>query len=105
MARARQTELIAAAETTSDPETILREVGMLIPSDEPVPTLEHAILSANCFGLSATTMLGQRAYFAVVDENGQVLDMGDHVAQAAWLLMVEAWRNFLIGGKRPVIAS
>lgn len=70
---------------------------MLLPPPDPIPVLANAVLSANCFGLSATTRDGSTAYLAIVDERGNVLEMGDHIAKASWYLMLQAWQNFLEG--------
>lgn len=70
---------------------------MLLPSPDPIPPLANAVLSANCFGLNAATRDGDIAYLAIVDEQGKVLEAGDHVARASWLLMLIALQNFLEG--------
>lgn len=69
---------------------------MLI-DDTEIPPLSNAVLSANCFGLYAETKDRRKAHLAIVDERGNVLEMGDHVEQAAWGLMLNARNNFLMG--------
>lgn len=70
---------------------------MLITEDLEAPPLRNAVLSANCFGLYVETKNQRKAYLAIVDERGNVLEMGDHVEQAAWILMLQARNNFLMG--------
>ena len=66
-----------------------------------IPTtggLTQAILTAVCFeGLSAQTREGQKASFAIVDENGKVIERGPAVAQEAWNVMLACYKNFLVG--------
>lgn len=70
---------------------------MMLPETAPVPELANAALFANCFGITATTKDGTPALLAVVDEQGNILESGPHVARAAWLIMLRAWNNFLEG--------
>lgn len=70
---------------------------MLLTDEKDIPALANAILSANCFGISAATKDGRPARLAIVDENDQVLEAGEHVAKAAWYLMINARNNFLEG--------
>jgi hypothetical protein len=70
---------------------------MMFIDDLEIPPLPNALLSANCFGLYAETKDRRKAHLAIVDERGNVLEMGDHVEQAAWGLMLKARNNFLMG--------
>lgn len=48
-------------------------------------------------GLSAATPDGRPAKLAVVDHEGKIIADGPEVAQAAWEVCVNAYRNFLMG--------
>lgn len=66
-----------------------------IPKAEP---LEHADLSAVCYeGITVSTREGRPAALAIVDEDGNVLEVGPQVARAAWGVMVACWKQFLAG--------
>lgn len=70
---------------------------MLLINLEDIPALTNAKLSATCAGIVAETPDGRPAKLAVVDESGAVLEAGEDVEKAAWLLMLLARRNFLEG--------
>lgn len=70
---------------------------MMLTSETPIPPIGNATLSANCFGLSVSTKEGKKAHLAIVDEQGEVLEMGEDVRVAVWLLMLNARNNFLEG--------
>jgi hypothetical protein len=76
---------------------------MLLINPSEIPAFEHVDLSANCFGIEAKTKDGKPARLAVVDESGAVLESGADVKQAAWLLMLLAWRNYLEGNGHVTI--
>lgn len=40
---------------------------------------------------------GQPATLAIVDQHGNVIEAGPHVAAAAWNASIESYRNFLKG--------
>lgn len=70
---------------------------MLIIDPADIPAFANADLSANAFGIEAKTKDGKPARLAIVDESGSVLEAGENVQKAAWLLMLLARRNFLEG--------
>jgi hypothetical protein len=70
---------------------------MLLIDPSEIPAFEHVDLSANCFGIEAKTKDGKPARFAIVDESGKVLEAGENVNKAAWVMMRLALRNFLEG--------
>jgi len=60
--------------------------------------LTQATLTAVCFeGLSAETREGQKATFAIIDENEKVIERGPVVARDAWNVMLACYKNFLVG--------
>jgi len=64
----------------------------------PNPQLTATRISATVStGFSATTADGKPARLAVVDEEGNVIEVGDHVAWAAWRVCVEVQENFWQG--------
>jgi hypothetical protein len=48
-------------------------------------------------GLTAVTADGRPAHFAIVDEDGNVIAIGKEVAEAAWTVSINAYREFLSG--------
>lgn len=70
---------------------------MLILDPNDIPALPNAKLTATSAGITAETRDGRKARLAIVDEAGAVLEAGDDVEKAAWLLMLLARRNFLEG--------
>jgi hypothetical protein len=70
---------------------------MLIINPAEIPAFKTCDLSANCSGIQATTKDGKPAMLAIVDETGAVLAAGADVRQAAWSLMLLAYRNYLEG--------
>ncbi|MBB2918286.1 hypothetical protein [Cupriavidus alkaliphilus] len=67
----------------------------------------HCAISAVSFqGLTVTTADGRPAKLAVIDADGNVLDAGRDVENAAFKVAVEAYRNFLMGsGHLRVLAK
>lgn len=64
----------------------------------PNPHLTTACISATVStGFTATTADGKQARLAIVDEDGNVIEVGDHVAWAAWRVCVEVQENFWQG--------
>lgn len=56
------------------------------------------IISALSYeGLTAVTADGRPATFALLDEDGKVIDAGNHIAKAAWKTSINAYRKFLMG--------
>lgn len=65
-------------------------------------TIEHQPINGTISavaheGLSATTPDGRPARLAIVDDAGNIIDSGPAVAAAAWNVVIESHRNFLIG--------
>lgn len=48
-------------------------------------------------GLSVTTKEGKRAFFAIVDESGRVIEEGEAVAKEAYSVALAVYKNFRIG--------
>lgn len=60
--------------------------------------LTCVIISAVCFeGLSAETREGRKAVFAIIDEDGNVIEAGPAVAKEAWNVTLACYKNFLVG--------
>jgi hypothetical protein len=55
------------------------------------------ICAAFVGGLTAQTPAGHAAIFAVLDENGRVVDSGDAVSNAIWRVCLEAHKKFWLG--------
>lgn len=84
-----------------------RAPSMSIASTAAPTALYNAVLNAVAHeGITATTRDGKPARLAVVDDYGNVLEVGDTVAAAAWRVVVECYENLLIGkGHIRVIAG
>lgn len=64
----------------------------------PTGQLRNSELSAVVHeGITAKASNGQPAIFAIIDEEGNVLDSGAAVALEAWNVMLNSWKNFLQG--------
>ena len=64
----------------------------------PTGALTGATISAVCFeGLSAETREGRKALFAIIDEDGKVIEAGPAVAKEAWNVTLACYKNFLVG--------
>lgn len=60
--------------------------------------LTHSEISAVSFeGLRVTTASGEPATLAVLDKDGNIIDVGPGVLREAFNVAVEAYRNFLKG--------
>lgn len=60
--------------------------------------LENSIISARCFEpFTVTTRDGKPARIAIIDDQGNIIDTGDAVAREAWNVMVNVYKNYLIG--------
>jgi hypothetical protein len=61
-------------------------------------TLETSIISAVAHeGLTVTTRDGKTARIAIIDEDGNVLEAGEAVAEEAWNVSIACYKNFLQG--------
>ncbi|MCY1256153.1 hypothetical protein D9M68_51650 [compost metagenome] len=70
----------------------------------PNPTIDGASLKATVStGFTASGPEGQPARMAIVDEYGNILAVGDHVAWAAWRVCVEVQENFWEGQGHLVV--
>jgi hypothetical protein len=64
----------------------------------PAPDLDNSQVAAQAHtGLQITTADGRLARLAIIDEAGNVLDVGQPVADACWQAAVTSYRNMLIG--------
>ncbi|BAP43910.1 putative uncharacterized protein [Pseudomonas sp. StFLB209] len=69
-------------------------------------TLKHSCVSANVnSGFQLTTIDGRQARLAVVDEYGNIVDVGDAVAKEVWNVSVKVYKNFQIGQGHIVVHS
>lgn len=69
-------------------------------------TLEHGHISANVSsGYKFTTSDGRPARLAIVDDDGNVVEVGDSVAKEAWNVCVAVIKNFKIGQGHIVVHS
>lgn len=60
--------------------------------------LENSIISARCFEpFTVTTRDGKSAQLAIIDDQGNIIDGGDAVAKEAWNVMINVYKNYLIG--------
>ncbi|MEN7431772.1 hypothetical protein VA599_13510 [Chromobacterium sp. TRC.1.1.SA] len=63
-----------------------------------IGSLEKADMSAVIFeGLTVKTAEGKPAQLAIVDVDGNVIEMGNQVAMEAWNVAISSYKNFLIG--------
>ncbi|MDF0501573.1 hypothetical protein POK33_12675 [Burkholderia cenocepacia] len=67
-------------------------------ADTQITAAIASTISAVSFqGLSIITPDGRPATLAVVDQNGNVVDIGPPVMRAVWDIAIRSYRNFLIG--------
>lgn len=60
--------------------------------------MRTAVISAVIFeGLSVKKCDGRAARLAIIDESGNVIEAGEEVAAAAWNVVIDCYKNFLIG--------
>jgi hypothetical protein len=70
----------------------------------PNPTINGACMKATVStGFTVTSPDGKPARMAIVDENGNILAVGDDVSWAAWRVCVEAQENFWEGQGHLVV--
>lgn len=68
------------------------------PRSESRAILHHSCVSAVIWErYTITTADGKPATLAVVDERGNVLDIGPEVQQEVWDLAILAYRKYLVG--------
>lgn len=61
-------------------------------------TLANAIISGVTHeGLTITTKDGRPARLAVIDADGNIIEIGQAVAKEAWNVTLAVYKNFLIG--------
>ncbi|ORL70294.1 hypothetical protein B7H19_05970 [Pseudomonas putida] len=69
-------------------------------------TLEHGCISANVTtGYRFTTTDGRPARLAIIDDQGNVVEAGETVAQEAWNVCIAVIKNFKIGQGHIVVHS
>lgn len=69
-------------------------------------TLEHGCISANVTtGYRFTTSDGRSARLAIIDDEGNVVEAGESVAQEAWNVCIAVIKNFKIGQGHIVVHS
>lgn len=69
-------------------------------------TLEHARISANInTGYQLTTADGRPARLAIVDVDGNIIEVGETVAKEAWNVCIAVQKNFWIGQGHLVVHS
>lgn len=60
--------------------------------------LTQAAITAVCFeGLTAETREGRKAMFAIIDEDGKIIEAGPAVAKEAWNITIACYKQFLVG--------
>lgn len=60
--------------------------------------LQTATISAVIHeGLTVQTRNGKKARLAIIDEDGNILEAGDTVAQEAWNVSIASFKNFMRG--------
>ncbi len=66
---------------------------------DPKPSaLRNSIVSAVSFeGLSITTINGEPATLAILDKDGNIIEMGPNVAREVWNVSLASYKNFLKG--------
>lgn len=70
----------------------------MITGIRPTGSLNNAIISARCFEpFDVKTCDGKPARLAIIDEQGNILADGPEVAKEAWNLMINVYKNYLIG--------
>lgn len=68
--------------------------------------LEHGCISANVTtGYRFTTADGRPARLAIIDDQGNVVEAGESVAQEAWNVCIAVIKNFKIGQGHIVVHS
>lgn len=66
--------------------------------DAITDTLSAAIISGVAHeGFTCTARDGKRLHMALVDDDGNIVDAGQHVAQEAWNVCIQVQHNFWIG--------
>lgn len=69
-------------------------------------TLEQARISANVnTGFQLTTADGRPARLAIIDADGNILEVGPAVAKEAWNVCIAVQKNFWIGQGHLVVHS
>lgn len=69
-------------------------------------TLAHGCISANVTtGYRFTTADGRPARLAIIDDQGNVVEAGEAVAQEAWNVCIAVIKNFKIGQGHIVVHS
>ncbi|UBM24225.1 hypothetical protein K8374_17875 [Pseudomonas sp. p1(2021b)] len=68
--------------------------------------LEHSCISANVTtGYRFTTADGRPARLAIIDDQGNVVEAGETVAQETWNVCVTVIKKFMIGQGHIVVHS
>ncbi|MDT3749777.1 hypothetical protein [Pseudomonas kurunegalensis] len=66
--------------------------------DATTDTLSTAIISGVSHeGFTCTARDGRRLRMALVDDDGNIVEVGQHVAQEAWNVCIQVQHNFWIG--------
>ena len=61
-------------------------------------TLQHAVVSGAVHeGITVKTRDGRRAWLAVIDDDGQIIESGPAVEREVWMVAVQVYRNFWRG--------
>lgn len=69
-------------------------------------TLEHGCISANVTsGYRFSTADGRPARLAIIDDLGNIVEVGDAVAREAWNVCIAVIKNFKIGQGHIVVHS
>lgn len=69
----------------------------MISATSPYPLQAATVSAVSHSGLAAQTLDGRPLRFALIDDQGNVVESGDPVADAAWRMSVLAHEQSLIG--------
>lgn len=84
-----------------------REVLESMPGVPKLEPLHHARMDARIFDGRPTITLrdGRAGQLAIVDEDGRVVETGEHVARAAWALALTTYCQALLHGGHITIST
>ena len=63
----------------------------------PIPATNSDLSAVAHQGLKVITPDGKPGQLAVIDEAGNVVESGPHIAEAVWGVVITSYRQFMIG--------